>query len=68
MSQKSHVIIIGAGWYGIAAARTYIQIDSSVSLTVIDDGPSIGGVWGKSRIYPHLYANQPSPGSFFRWP
>jgi hypothetical protein len=39
MSSKIHVIVIGACWYGSAAANTYLQIDPSVSLVVIDDGP-----------------------------
>jgi cation diffusion facilitator CzcD-associated flavoprotein CzcO len=65
-SSKYHVIIVGAGWYGIAAARMYLELDPSVCLLVIDDNSSIGGVWARSRIYPHLYTNQPTP--LFEYP
>lgn len=55
------VIIIGAGWYGLAAAKTYLAIKPSVSLTIIDDGESIGGVWAEARVYPRLFVNQATP-------
>lgn len=58
---KYHVIIVGGGWYGIAAAKMYLQLDPSVSLLLIDDNTSVGGVWSRSRVYPHLYSNQPTP-------
>ncbi|MCJ1386955.1 hypothetical protein MMC17_010084 [Xylographa soralifera] len=54
------VIVIGAGWYGLAAAKTYLQFDPSVSLTVVDADSSVGGVWGSSRIYPGLIADSPA--------
>jgi dimethylaniline monooxygenase (N-oxide forming) len=56
-----HVIIVGAGWYGIGAAKTYLQINASVSLLIIDENESIGGVWSGSRVYPHLITDQPTP-------
>ena len=59
-SQPLSVAVIGAGWYGLAAAKTYLQFDPSVSLTVIDADSSFGGVWGSSRIYPGLVADSPA--------
>ncbi|ESZ91541.1 hypothetical protein SBOR_8075 [Sclerotinia borealis F-4128] len=53
------VIIIGAGWQGIAAARTYLQLKPNVKLTVIDSDSSIGGVWSIDRCYPGLIADSP---------
>jgi len=55
------VIIIGAGWYGLSAAKTYLAVKSSTTLQIIDNGDSIGGVWSKSRVYPRLVLNQPTP-------
>jgi dimethylaniline monooxygenase (N-oxide forming) len=55
------VIIIGAGWFGLSAAKTFLAIDPSVSLSIIDNGESVGGVWSKSRVYPRLVLNQPTP-------
>jgi dimethylaniline monooxygenase (N-oxide forming) len=56
-SQPSRVIVIGAGWTGLAAAKTYLQLFPSVSLTIIDSDSSVGGVWSASRIYPGLIAD-----------
>jgi cation diffusion facilitator CzcD-associated flavoprotein CzcO len=53
----SRVIIIGAGWTGLAAAKTYLQLFPSTSLTIIDSDSTIGGVWSASRIYPGLIAD-----------
>jgi len=61
-----HVIVVGAGWYGIAAVRAYLQLAPKTSILLIDNGDSLGGVWSKERVYPHLYANQPSP--LFEYP
>ncbi|KAH7112856.1 hypothetical protein B0J11DRAFT_542097 [Dendryphion nanum] len=53
------VIIVGAGWAGLVAARSYIAINSNVDLTILDDGSTVGGVWSVSRIYPGLVADSP---------
>ena len=55
------VIIIGAGWHGLQAAKTYLAINTSVDLTIIDSDSGVGGVWSRSRIYPRLVVNQPTP-------
>jgi dimethylaniline monooxygenase (N-oxide forming) len=55
--RASRVIVIGAGWTGLAAAKTYLQINPNVSLTIIDEDSSVGGVWSSSRIYPGLLAD-----------
>ncbi len=54
------VIVIGAGWSGLAAAKTYLQINPSVTLTILDADTSVGGVWSLSRLYPGLVANSPN--------
>lgn len=51
------VIIIGTGWYGIAAARTYLALNPSVSLTLLEADNCIGGTWSASRVYPGLVAD-----------
>jgi len=51
------VIVVGAGWTGLAAAKTYLQINPTIQLTIIDSCPSIGGVWSSTNIYPGLIAD-----------
>lgn len=58
-----HVIIIGAGWTGLAAAKTYLQLFPSTTLTIIDADSSVGGVWSASRVYPGLIADS-TAGTF----
>ncbi|KAG0651626.1 FAD-dependent monooxygenase DEP4 [Hyphodiscus hymeniophilus] len=54
---SSRVIVVGAGWTGLAAAKTYLQLFPYVSLTIIDSDSTVGGVWSASRIYPSLIAD-----------
>ena len=55
--QPTRVIVIGAGWAGLAAAKTYLEVRPDVSLTIIDEDSSVGGVWSASRVYPGLIAD-----------
>ncbi|TGJ80975.1 hypothetical protein E0Z10_g7785 [Xylaria hypoxylon] len=50
------VAIIGAGWYGLVAARTYLRLRPSTRLIIIDSDSTVGGVWSKDRLYPNLVA------------
>lgn len=55
----TRIIIIGAGWAGLATAKTYLQmarrLDRRIELTVLDNAPAApGGVWNPSRLYPGL--------------
>lgn len=53
------IVVIGAGWSGLASAKTYLQVDPTADLTILDDDTSIGGVWSRRRNYPGLVANSP---------
>ncbi|KAH6711276.1 hypothetical protein BKA61DRAFT_88352 [Leptodontidium sp. MPI-SDFR-AT-0119] len=59
------VVIVGAGHNGIVAAKTYLQINPSVDILIIDGGSSIGGVWSAERIYPGLIYEMPCPMANF---
>lgn len=50
-------VVIGAGWAGLAAAKTRHQLHPEESLLIIDSSPTIGGTWAKHRIYPGLKSN-----------
>ena len=58
MSQPTRIIVLGAGWAGLAAAKTYLQIaqklNRPIDLMVLDSASAVGGVWNPSRLYPGL--------------
>ncbi|GMG07316.1 unnamed protein product [Aspergillus oryzae] len=49
--------IIGAGWHGLAAAKTALALDPSVNLVVLDSAASVGGIWAEERLYAELRTN-----------
>ncbi|KAK2034193.1 FAD/NAD(P)-binding domain-containing protein [Colletotrichum zoysiae] len=50
-------VVIGAGWYGLAAAKTHHQLHPQSSLALFDQASSAGGVWAEHRLYPGLKSN-----------
>ncbi|KIW12023.1 hypothetical protein PV08_09297 [Exophiala spinifera] len=69
MITPTRVVVIGAGWAGLVAAKTYLQIAQSLNrpleLIILDEGQSPGGVWSPERIYPGLVAE--TPNGFFEY-
>jgi len=51
------VVVIGAGWFGLAAAKTYIQLHPEARIAVFESAESCGGTWSKNRLYPGLKSN-----------
>ena len=45
------------GWFGLAAAKTYIELHPSENVVVFDAAATIGGVWAAHRLYPGLKSN-----------
>lgn len=50
------VAIIGAGWYGLVSARTFLRLRPDANVLIIDSDNTVGGVWSKDRLYPNLVA------------
>lgn len=48
------------GWAGIASAVTYLKLNPSIDLTIIDDNTSFGGTWSGERIHPNLVSDSPN--------
>ncbi|GKT61777.1 flavin-binding monooxygenase-like family protein [Colletotrichum tofieldiae] len=48
--------IIGAGWYGLTAARSLLKLEPQIKLAIFDKFDTVGGTWAKERIYPNLVA------------
>lgn len=57
MSSHLDLVIVGAGPQGLCAAHTFLSIDPSLKLVIIDDKDTIGGVWAEEQVYPGLRAN-----------
>ncbi|KAA8567682.1 hypothetical protein EYC84_008155 [Monilinia fructicola] len=59
MAGIDHVdlVVVGAGWFGLAGAKTYLQIHPEANIVVLADNETIGGVWANDRLYPGLKTN-----------
>ena len=58
---QRRVIIVGAGLTGLVAAKSYLEMNPTIDLTVVDKDGGVGGVWSSSRIYDGLIADLPAP-------
>ncbi|KAL1388968.1 hypothetical protein HDK64DRAFT_234729 [Phyllosticta capitalensis] len=56
-AEHCDMVIVGAGFHGLAMARTYLSVNPDASLIILEAGTSIGGVWARDRLYPHLKTN-----------
>lgn len=45
------------GWFGLAGAKTYHQVQPDANVVVLADNATIGGVWANDRLYPGLKTN-----------
>ncbi|KAK4097328.1 FAD/NAD(P)-binding domain-containing protein [Parathielavia hyrcaniae] len=50
-------VVVGAGWYGLGAAKQYHFTHPSDSLVVLDGQETLGGTWAAERLYPGLKSN-----------
>ncbi|KAM0426351.1 hypothetical protein ACHAPT_008392 [Fusarium lateritium] len=55
--ERLDIAIIGAGWHGLAMAKTYLEARPDATMTIFDGAASIGGTWAKERLYPGLKTN-----------
>ncbi|KAL2857606.1 hypothetical protein BJX68DRAFT_278798 [Aspergillus pseudodeflectus] len=55
--ETADLVIIGAGWHGLATAKTALALDPNLNLVVVDSASSVGGVWAEERLYPGLRTN-----------
>ncbi|KAF5024577.1 hypothetical protein F66182_3340 [Fusarium sp. NRRL 66182] len=57
MTDSYDIIVVGAGWFGLAAAKAIRQIEPDAKLAVLESAESCGGTWSKNRLYPGLKSN-----------
>ncbi|KAI1772037.1 FAD/NAD(P)-binding domain-containing protein [Hypoxylon cercidicola] len=55
--EKLDCVVVGAGWYGLAAAKQFHSTQPQSSLAILDSQSSLGGTWAESRLYPGLKSN-----------
>jgi dimethylaniline monooxygenase (N-oxide forming) len=47
------------GPFGIIAAKTYLELNPTALLTILETDTSLGGAWSKTRIYSGMYSQSP---------
>lgn len=45
------------GWSGLAAVKTYLEVNPSSNVVLLEAASSVGGVWAKDRLYKGLKSN-----------
>ncbi|KAI3393102.1 hypothetical protein diail_4731 [Diaporthe ilicicola] len=55
-TEQVDVVVVGAGWSGLIAAKTYLDFEPEANLVIIDNQSTLGGTWAQERLYPSLYA------------
>ncbi|KKY26504.1 putative flavin-binding monooxygenase-like family protein [Phaeomoniella chlamydospora] len=57
MVEEYDMVVVGTGWFGLAAARTYIELHPTENILVLEAAGSCGGTWSEDRLYPGLKSN-----------
>ncbi|KAL1966821.1 hypothetical protein VTN77DRAFT_3786 [Rasamsonia byssochlamydoides] len=55
--EHADLVVIGTGWNGLVAAKTYLEVNPLAAVVVLEAESSIGGVWAKNRLYKGLKSN-----------
>lgn len=45
--EQVDLVVIGAGIYGIQAARTYLEIHPEKKVVILEASDAVGGVWSR---------------------
>ncbi|KAI9852007.1 MAG: hypothetical protein M1838_002130 [Thelocarpon superellum] len=51
------LVVVGAGVHGLVAAKTYLDVNPSARITILESASSVGGTWATDRQYPGLKSN-----------
>ncbi|KAH8886561.1 putative dimethylaniline monooxygenase [Thozetella sp. PMI_491] len=57
MAGSYDLVVVGSGWFGLGAARAYIETHPNENIAVLESNDSVGGTWSKRRLYPGLKSN-----------
>ncbi|PYI36977.1 FAD/NAD(P)-binding domain-containing protein [Aspergillus indologenus CBS 114.80] len=50
MAEMNDMVVIGAGLYGLMAAKTYLDVNPTSTVEILEASRSVGGVWGRDRL------------------
>lgn len=50
-------VLTDTGWSGLAAIKTYRDVNPSSNVVLLESASSVGGVWAKHRLYKGLKSN-----------
>ncbi|KAF2453310.1 putative dimethylaniline monooxygenase [Lineolata rhizophorae] len=56
---STDLIVIGAGLYGVQAARTYLEIHPNDNVIIFEKSHALGGVWSPERVYGAFWTQTP---------
>lgn len=59
LQNSADLIIIGAGIYGIQAARTYLELHPTHKIVILEADSKPGGVWSANRTYDDFWTQSP---------
>ncbi|KAH7012110.1 uncharacterized protein B0I36DRAFT_256916 [Microdochium trichocladiopsis] len=57
VNEEYDLVVVGAGFYGLAAAKTHLALHPEKKLLVIEAEATCGGTWSHNRLYPSLKTN-----------
>ncbi|KAI0155976.1 putative dimethylaniline monooxygenase [Pestalotiopsis sp. NC0098] len=57
MDQSYDLVVVGAGWFGLAAAKACFELRPNDNIVVLESAGSCGGTWAEHRLYPGLKSN-----------
>ncbi|KAF2032559.1 FAD/NAD(P)-binding domain-containing protein [Setomelanomma holmii] len=57
MIESYDLVIVGSGWFGLGAARAYLQLHPDQKIVVLEGNATVGGTWSEARLYPGLTSN-----------
>ncbi|UNI18397.1 hypothetical protein JDV02_004668 [Purpureocillium takamizusanense] len=57
MNESYDAVVVGAGWFGLAAAKAFRQLHPDARFAILESAESCGGTWSKNRLYPGLKSN-----------
>jgi cation diffusion facilitator CzcD-associated flavoprotein CzcO len=55
--EHTDLAIIGAGVHGLVTAKTFLEVNPTAKIVILDQAQTVGGTWAKERLYPGLKTN-----------